>query len=151
MDELLILSPTVTSTIADGLMAPLAGASASVSSYLTQANIYVASGAIYLLPILLKRMEGIKGIFDNEWVVRVMPIYPLIMATLFVMLPGGIVLPDQLFTTRLIAIIYTAALSMLAHKFLGQTVLGDDNRIKTFAVESKGQYRPTMVFDDEEP
>lgn len=107
--------------------------------YLTQGNFFIAAGAIYMLPVMLKKSPPVKKALSNQWVVRFMPLYPLLAGTAAVLIPGMIALPDALIGTKVVGAIWCAALSMMAHKFLGQTLLGDDPRITTLAVKSEGQ------------
>jgi hypothetical protein len=73
------------------------------------------------------------------------------MATLFINLPGAVSLPDDQVGTKVIGAIWLTALSTYAYKFLGQTLVGDDPRIKTLAVSSPGQYDAVMSEPGPEP
>ena len=116
--------------------------SMSIFEYLTQGNFFAAAGAIYLLPQLVKRMA--KKVMSNQWVVRFMPFYPVVAAVLAIFLPGALQLPDRQAGTLAIAVVWLAWLASTAHKLIGQTLMGDDPRIKTLAVESPGQHEPVM-------
>ena len=122
----------------------IAASGQSISDYLLQSNMFVAAGAIYLLPQILKRTPAIGKLLANQWVLRFMPLYPLLAALLVVMVPGGVSLPDELLGTRMVAAVWMAFLAMIGHKVVGQTILGDDPRITTLAVESPGQKAPVQ-------
>jgi hypothetical protein len=111
----------------------------NVTEYLTQGNFFVVAGAIYLLPLLLRKVPLLKKVLDNQWVVRLMPLWPLAAGIGATWLPGAVKLADGQIGTRLVAGIWMGALAMVGHKVLGQTILGDDPRIKSLAVTSLGQ------------
>ena len=116
----------------------------SVYDYLTQGNFFIAAGAIYLFPQILKRAPLLKKVMANQWVVRVLPLWPLLAAIGVVLAPGAVELPDKQVGTLMIASVWIAWLASTAHKVIGQTLLGDDPRIKTLAVVSPGQKEPVL-------
>ena len=115
------------------------GAPGNILDYLTGTGMFVAAGAIYVLPQILKRAPFIRKIMANQWVVRLMPLYPLVAAIAVVMLPGAVDLPDKQIGTQVVGIIWLAFLAMMGHKLIGQTLMGDDHRITTLAVKSSNQ------------
>lgn len=142
--ELLQLVMTATTAPVADLSAVVDRAAASVENYLLTSNMFIAAGAIFLLAQFAKRVPLLSTLMENQWVVRVMPLYPLAAGLGACFLPGALKLPDHKSGTVIVATIWVAAVSMIAHKFLGQTVLGDDPRISTLAVKSPGQYEPVM-------
>ena len=135
----------VASSTSSGMSVSLADvATDRVYNYLIQTDLFLAAGAIYFVPKILGSTAFGKIVLNNEWVVRFLPFYPLIAASVLVLLPGAVSLPNRQLGTLAIASIWTAAISMFLHKIIGQTVLGDDPRIETMAVISPGQYEPVL-------
>jgi hypothetical protein len=127
------------------------GAQGNILDYLTGTGMLIAAGAIYVLPQILKRVPFIKKIMANQWVVRVMPLYPLVAAIAAVLLPGAVDLPNRQIGTLVIGVIWLAFLAMMGHKLIGQTLMGDDHRITTFAVKSPNQVSDGKSAESEEP
>ena len=146
MQPLLQLLAAQTATVGAALSSTSAVSNpyTQITEYFSQTDMYLVAGAIYLLPLFLRQLPFLKTPMANQWVVRVMPLYPLIAAYIATYLPGALSLPDSRLGTRLVATIWLAGLSTVMYKIIGQTVLGDDPRIKTLAVESQGQYASIM-------
>lgn len=99
--------------------------------HLNQSGYYIQAATIYLIPLILKKATKPWGFMNNEWIVRLMPLWPVVASFISVWYLKGVEIPEDTLNARLMAVVWLSWLSSTAHKFFGQMILGDDARIKS--------------------